>query len=70
MLGWWDGGKEERVEKGGRREKRGEMGVKRREEREEREEWAPHDMWTPPRQYLMVILTLFNHFNGLSHNKG
>ena len=48
----------------GKREER----EKIREEREEmRGEWVPLSMWTSL-QHLIVILTLFDHFNGLSHN--
>ena len=32
-------------------------------------EWVPCVTWMPS-QHLMVILTLFDHFNDLSHDKG
>ena len=41
----------------------------KREKGEEGREWVSRVTWTP-RQYLTVILTLFDHFNGLSHGMG
>ena len=63
-------GKWEKIE--GKRKKRRENrdeGRERRKEREERGKWVPCATWTP-RQHLTIILTPFDHFNDLSHNKG
>ena len=56
-----DGGRE-------RREKRGER-EERKWKREERESGSHNDTWTP-HQHLIIILTLFDNFNGINYDKG
>ena len=65
-MGWGEGFVSNREEE---REERGEIRDERKEKREERRKWIPRATWTPC-QHLMVNLTLFDHFNGLSYEKG
>ena len=62
-------GRERREKVRERSEKRGQKREERREKREDKGEWVPRSMWTP-RQHLMVNLTQFDHFNGLSYDMG
>ena len=58
-------GKEKRKE---REEKIMERRNEERERGEKRGEWVTCFTWTPSLHYITIILTLFNHFNGLSYD--